>query len=289
MTTTYELTTGTREDYETVQACLVSDFISQISGAEVTNQLLGTGHIVSCMAIGSSFDNIAVTVHYDLDETKNYILSAAITSGGLKFTEESVVALWDTFMEVHTNLKHQYFVATEDAQRREREAAKLEKKRKENEKKTAGMKASAEKEIENLINNREKPVTKADEFYYTLGWLAKHIGTITAKMPDYLEEAFVKHFGDVERTIVDSTKVGPAGFTSQWRLSMEASLKKAENIPTTLTEYLNPTGKKLSKTSFIWTLIDDYGFKFGKKQDVEAIMNTIPDEYMPMFEAGMDA
>jgi seryl-tRNA synthetase len=200
-----------------------------------------------------------------------------------------MAALYDEFMEVHTNLKHQLFEATQEGQRRQSEERKLEKKRKENEKKMMGMKASAEKEIDNLINNREKKISKADEFYYTLGWLAKHVGTITAKMPDFLEASFVKHFGEVEHTVVDSTKVGPAGYTSQWRLSMEASLKKAENIPATLTDYLNPAGKKVSKTSFIWSLIDDYGFKFGKKQDTLDIMRCVPIEYVPMFNAGMNA
>ena len=288
MTTTYELTTGTREDYEEVQACLISDFIGQIYGAEVTNNFFGPGHIKSCMAIGSSFENLGVTVHYDLDETKNYILSTAIKCGSLKFTDESLVALYDTFMEVHSNLKHQYCVAIEAAQCREREEQKLEKKRKENEKKLASMKASAEKEMENLINNREH-VTEADEFYYALGWLTKHVGTITAKMPDYLESAFVKHFGDVEHTTVDSTKVGPAGYTSQWRLSMEASLKKAEKIPAMLAEYLSQNGKKVSKTSFVWSLVDDYGFKFGKKQDTAEITNRVPANYLHMFNSGMQA
>ena len=91
----------------------------------------------------------------------------------------------------------------------------MEKKRKDNEKKMAGMKAQAEKEFEKLVNSETK-ITKADEFT-ALGW-DKHVGTITAKMPDYLEPAFIKHFG--EHT-VDSTKVGPAGLSPQWHLSME--------------------------------------------------------------------
>ena len=287
--TTYELTTGTREDFNTVQTRMISDFISQVTGAEVSNTMLGTGKIVSCLNPCNTFESIIFTVHFDLDETKSYGAVAALSCGGLKFVDESMAALYDEFKEANENIKHQLFVATEEARRREKEAQKLEQKRKDNEKKMAGLKASAEKEIDNLINNREKKISKADEFYYTLGWLAKHVGTITAKMPDFLEAAFVKHFGDVEHTVVDSTKVGPAGYTSQWRLSMEASLKKAENVPATLTDYLNPAGKKVSKTSFIWSLIDDYGFKFGKKQDTLDIMRCVPIEYVPMFNAGMEA
>jgi hypothetical protein len=70
---------------------------------------------------------------------------------------------------------------------------------------------------------------------------------------------------------------------------MEASLVKAKEIPATLAQYLNPTGNKLSKTSFIWKLVDDYGFKFGKKQDTLDIMRCVPIEYVPMFNEGLKA
>jgi hypothetical protein len=70
---------------------------------------------------------------------------------------------------------------------------------------------------------------------------------------------------------------------------MEASLVKAKEIPATLTKYLNPTGKKLSKTSFIWKLVDDYGFKFGKQQDTLDIMRCVPIQYVPMFNEGLNA
>jgi hypothetical protein len=287
--TTYELTAGTREEFEEVKTQLISEFIQQVTGAEVDNQLLGHGSIVSCLNACNTLESLIFTVHYDLDETKNYGAAVALSSGSLKFVDMNLDTVWDDFVVAQYKLKSQYNKFVEDDRRREKEAQKLEKKRKENEKKMAGMKVSAEKEFNNLLDEAGKKVTETDEFYWTLGWLAKHVGTITAKMPDFLEAAFVKHFGDVEHTAVDSTKVGPAGYTSQWRLSMEASLVKAKEIPATLTQYLNPTGKKLSKTSFIWKLVDDYGFKFGKKQDTLDIMRCVPIEYVPMFNEGLKA
>jgi hypothetical protein len=282
---TYELTTGTREDFENVKTQLISDFIQQVTGAEVNNQLLGPGRIVSCLNACNTLESLIFTVHFDLDEIKNYGAAAALASGGLKFADELLVVLWDSFVEEQYKLKAQYNKAAEDDRRRHNEAQKLEKRRKDNEKKMAGMKAQAEKEFEKLVNTKTK-ITKANEFYYALGWLAKHAGTITAKMPDYLEPAFIKHFGEVEHTVVDSTKVGPAGFTSQWHLSMEASLVKAKEIPSILNEYLSQNGKKVSKTSFVWDLVDKYGFKFGKKQDTLDIMRCVPIEYVPAFNEG---
>ena len=286
--TTYELTTGTHEEFENVKTQLISDFIQQVTGAEVNNQLLGHGHIVSCLNACNTLESLIFTVHYDLDETKNYGAAVALSSGSLKFVDTSLDDIWDDFVVWQYKLKGQYNKVVEDNRRREKEEQKLEKKRKDNEKKMAGMKAQAEKEFEKLANSKAK-ITKADEFYYALGWLAKHVGTITAKMPDYLEPAFIKHFGDVEHTAVDSTKVGPAGFTSQWHLSMEASLVKAKEIPAMLNEYLSQNGKKVSKTSFVWDLVDKYGFKFGKEQDIVEIRKLVPNQYVDLFIEGCKA
>ena len=287
--TTYELTSGTREEFENVQAQMVSDFAAHVIGAEVYKHNTGYGRVVSCFASSHSFDSAVITVYFDeTNEEKNYLLSSVMTIASLVFTDTSLVELYNSFKEEQYKLKAQYNKAVEDVQRRQKEEAKLEKKRKDNEKKAAGMKAQAEKEFEKLASSKAK-IAKADEFYYALGWVAKHVGTITAKMPDYLEPAFIKHFGDVEHTVVDSTKVGPAGFTSQWHLSMEASLVKAKEIPAMLTEYLSQNGKKISKTSFVWDLVDKYGFKFGKKQDVVEILRCVPIEYVYFFNEGFQA
>ena len=285
---TYELTTGTREDFNNVQAQMISDFVQQITGAEVISNFFGSGHIVSCYNHNNNFEALSFTVQFGSNEPKRYGAYAAITSGGLAFADESVVDLWSSFMEEQYKLKHKFYEASEAAQMREAEQKKLDKKNKELAKKFEGLKASAERELNNLINNVSSKA-KADNFYYALGWLAAHVGTITAKMPDYLEKTFVRHFGNVEHTTVDSTKVGPAGYTSQWRLSMEASLVKVKEIPAMLNEYLSQNGKKVSKTSFVWDLIDKYGFKFGKKQDIVEILRCVPIEYVPMFNEGMKA
>jgi hypothetical protein len=289
---TYELTTGTREDFNNVQCQLINDFIQQIIGAEVTTDWRNphAGRVVPCLNPSNNFESVIASVYFDdTDETKSYGIVAAMNCGGLLFVDESMVALYDEFKKANENIKHQWFEATQEAQRRQKEEQKLEQKRKANEKKLEGLKVSAEKEFNNLLNDSGKKITETDEFYWTLGWLTSHVGTLSAKMPDFLEASFVKHFGDVEHTTVDSTKVGPAGYTSQWRLSMEASLVKAKEIPATLTKYLNPAGKKLSKTSFIWKLVDDFGFKFGKKQDALDIMRCVPIQYVPIFNEGMKA
>lgn len=141
MDTTYELTEGTREEFNNIQEQLISDFIQQITGAEGINQLLGTGKIVSCLNPSNNFESVIFTVHFDLDETKSYLASTSIATGSLKFTDESMVELYDSFMEVHTNLKHQLSDAEDEARRRQREAEKKAKQKEAQEKKKAEAKA----------------------------------------------------------------------------------------------------------------------------------------------------
>lgn len=291
--TTYELTiTSTGEDFFNARKQLIDEFRQQVIDAEVIADRFNPrpGRIVECYNASNNLEAIIVSVQFaDTDEIKKYGIGTALNCGGLKFVDESLKALYDECKETYYNINHVEYLAAQELQRIQKEEQKLEKQRKANEKKMEAMKASAEKEFNSLLDNAGKKTTEADDFYWTLGWLAAHVGTITAKMPDFLETSFIKHFGDVEHTTVDSTKVGPSGFTSQWRLSMEASLVKAKEIPATLSAYLNPAGKKLSKTFFVWSLVDDYGFKFGKKQDTLDIMRCVPIEYVPVFNEGLKA
>jgi catalase (peroxidase I) len=75
----------------------------------------------------------------------------------------------------------------------------------------------------------------------------------------------------------------------QWALSMKAAIsKKAVNlIPNYLTKYLSASGNAVSDTSFIWDLVDNYGFQFGKKQDIEKIKSHVPASGLASFEAGL--
>jgi hypothetical protein len=75
----------------------------------------------------------------------------------------------------------------------------------------------------------------------------------------------------------------------QWTFGFKATLKNPDSIPSTLTKYLSSTGKAIANTSFLWDLVTDYGFKFGKKQDTLDIMRCVPIQYVPMFNEGMKA
>jgi hypothetical protein len=138
------------------------------------------------------------------------------------------------------------------------------------------------------LGKREK-FDGTNEFFYSLGWIAKNCGTFSAALPDYLLPYFQKQFGlEYTPRVVDSQKKGPAGWTSQWATSMSATIKKKsmDKIPAYLDEYLNPNKTAITKTPFIWDLVADYGFQFGKTQDINKIKQSIPASCIESFEKG---
>ena len=144
MESTYELTEGTREEFNEVQAQLTADFAVKMLGAELHSDAVGSGYIKSCS--GSNMDTAIFEVAFESGEIKNYLAASIKTVRFLKFTDESVADLYDAFMEVHTNLKHQLFEAEDAARRREREAEKKAKQKEVQEKKKAEAEAKKKKE-----------------------------------------------------------------------------------------------------------------------------------------------
>lgn len=145
----YNFTINNKEDFDKVQTEIINDFISQLTNAEVTVNVnsVTTGRIVSCQNPCNTFETVIITVYFDdTDETKNYVLTAAINTGRMLFVDESIKALYDEFVEVNENIKHQLFVATTEARRREKEAQKkAEREAKQKEKKKEKSKAETEK------------------------------------------------------------------------------------------------------------------------------------------------
>jgi hypothetical protein len=145
---TYELTiNSTGEDFFNARRQLINDFIQQITGAEVTTDWRNprAGRIVYCYNPCNNVESDIASVYFDdTDETRSYGITAAINCGGMLFVDESLVALYDEFKKANDNIKHTEFLAAQEVQRREKEARKLEKRRKDNEKKQATNKAPAE-------------------------------------------------------------------------------------------------------------------------------------------------
>ena len=258
----------------------------------VKHKINGLGQLVAVKAPLNG-GSLYITVDFDTVGTKILALDMLMAHRLIDMPE----TLTDILLEAQTAFKED-FEAREQAQRlavrqereQAREATKKAAEDKKNEEKYEHTKAKAIKDFEALTKT-VTPISAADEFYYSLGWLAKHAGTVTAALPDYLESSFIGHFGSTEHCrVVDSKKRYPSGWTAQWAWSFTIPFKKPKQvgtIPAFLSDKLNPIGNKVSDTSFIWDLVDNYGFQFGKTQDIDKIRSHVPVSCLAAFEAGL--
>jgi hypothetical protein len=283
------LETNPHETYLEAEAVLVALLSEQILGAEVRTNNDGIGTVIN--SGGLTINNMIMTLAFSSDVTKCFAVEPII-SGKVFFSKfvdnTELFDAWKAINDFHTELTKQYNKIKAAELDAVREAKKQEAADKKASEKYEHQRAKALKDFEILANQEKAVVTEADAFYYSLGWLAKHATNVAAVLPDYLADAFKKYFGaDTPCRIVDSKHRGPAGWQAQWSWSFTISLKKPDLVPAFLSDKLNPSGKAVSKTSFVWDLVDTYGFKFGKEQDIDNIRAHIPSDYLASFEAGL--
>jgi hypothetical protein len=280
----------TKEVYLETEAELVKLLGEYIDKAPVSCKLYGNGKVVA--VTGNTLEDMIVDIAIVDDTTRRFSLLHIMNNTFVKFEDDSEInEIWNSAFEVHTNLTNAYRACEAKARQLAIEEAKKIETEKKAEEKYQKQKEKAVRDFDELLN-QARSLSAVDEFYFAIGWLTKHISKVSVAIPDYLQSAFEQHFGtDAEPYVVDSKKRTSGGFAFQWGIGMTARLKSKDlgPIPTILTPYLNPAGKALSNTSFIWDLIETYGFKFGKKQDSDLIRSKVPAKYIPSFEAGLTA
>lgn len=301
----------TYADYKDQWPVLVNDFNQELAAElklpiKFNHRIHGPGTITYLRAklIGSDLEVVATYENKkktpDIKELRQFLALDLVT---LSEEDEKLMldaqAMFKTACMERTqaiNAKCQ----EEAAQRRQREAElearrqaikkqqQLEKRKQKNEAKLEESKAVYIEKFKELLASKKAP-SVSDEFYYSLGWLAKHSGTVKAVVPDICEAEFVGYFGSDVPFTKTEYKVGPGGWISQWGKSFTASLVKVKTIPAYLEQYLNPKRNQITNSEYIKDLVDNYGFKFGKDQNLEAIRSSVPAEYRPHFEAGYAA
>lgn len=257
-----------------------------------THKIYGAGKIIELKFTENLEKPEMLMTFESAEKTVGLAYSIISKLGLLSFDEtdtETLQNLFEEYLIEWTKLDETRKAETKAKREAAIEAREAEKRAKAEAQKAEAFEQKKKRDIKDFEEKLKlsKPMSIASEFYISLGWLAKHTGTVSAALPDYLESTFVSHFGDVPRRVVDSQKKGPAGWTSQWTSSFALSLKKPDIIPAMFEQYLNPSRKALTDTSFVWELVDNYGFKFGKAQDLEAIRGCVPSDYISEFELGL--
>ena len=279
-----KLLTEDEQTYYNIEKTLINEFKNQVINKSMINKESESGLIVDLN--GKTFNQLFVCIKYEYCQ-KKYDLSTALKSKFLSFENSELHTLYTTYYNLHNEITNRYNeIKAEEAQRL-LEKQKLEEEQLKAEEAYERIKNNTIKSFENYINKEKTTNNYSSDFYYGLGWLVKNVKNITATLPDYLERAFRKHFGiDVPCRVTNSKHRGPSGYQSQWSWSFSLTLNNIEDIPSMFIEYLNPKKTAITNTSFIWDLIDTYNFKFGKTQDIDSIISSIPKEYQESFNLG---
>jgi len=287
--TEFDLENAKQAYYET-EAGLVVTISELVKEAEVVSTMYGTGTVVSTQ--GKTIDDIIIDVEFP-EVTKRFSLAHIISGNKFtKFTDENIYEIWNQVFNAHTNLTSAYKAVEQTMLQRQAEEKKKAEAEKKAEEKYQRQKAKALQDFDTLAKQANNTLSDADEFYYALGWLAKHVGSMTAILPDYLGPAFEKHFGtEAPKTLVDSRAKTSGGYAKQWSWEFKCTIKKLKEtvVPACIQHVTTDFSKGIHNTAFLWDLVYNYGFQFGKKQNIDEIKQTIPNSYMASFEAGLMA
>lgn len=279
-----------REDYLKAEKTLVILLGSCYIDAKASCAAYGTG-IVTSMS-GDTIDDMIIDIVFGT-EIKYFSLKHIMLHNFVKFENaDELTEVWNVAFELHNELTTKYKEAKRLAEETEKAAIKKAEADKKAEARYERLKEKSLKDFETLQNRPREAVTKADEFYYALGWLAKHMGALTAILPDYLGSAFEKHFGsEAPKTLIDGRAKTSGGYAKQWSWEFKCTIKKLKEtvVPACIQNVTTDFSKGIHNTSFLWDLVENYGFQFGKKQDESKIRATVPVQYLDMFEAGFAA
>ena len=243
--------------------------------------------LVKAIFASDDFDSVFCSVIYEEKEIM-YSLLVAYKAGTL-FYDDS------TIEETIELLKEGFEIRKKELRELELEKLKeAEKLRLQQEEEYKAQLAEAKRKIkiEKMVKKMDslKPTKlKITNYYEFIGWVARHLTSLTAEMPDYLENWFVKRFGNVPHKVIDSNRKTANGFTMKYSLSMCARFN--ENIPEIFKLKLsaNNQNKRIINTiGFVLDLKENYGFEFGTTQNVDQIMNLIPLEHKADFLKGYE-
>lgn len=261
--------------------------------AELSKELKGTFKVTSTRTnevgqairpkVCSYSDDIYADINYPTRQVtmslRRGLNASIVVDPEVRTIIEKYLAVTKESYEIYDAEEREAYRIKQEAERKAR-AEKLEQEKFEKRKQAALQKLNSLKP-EQTSKLFKTPMSQ----YEVLGWIAKHTKSIKASMPDYMENWFVRNFGqDSDRYVVDSTKRTSGGHPMQWSLSCKISFDS--EVPSILLNKVASNKKAIDSVAFVWDLVDNYGFTFGKTQDINLIKSEIPNQYLEDFERG---
>ena len=284
---TYE---PTADNFQDILKEVKGQIKATLKGKKITTAKQGEGEIVNFYSInitGVTKPNAIVVAKFDSGEASYMVNLTSKTDKGPKLEKAALVEL-ENYRELLLGLNELQKEYNDSVSAAHIEKMKQQIKEKVKvRKKEVNIKDKQEKVIKKLNQLLKTNDIEANDFYYELGWLASHTSRLYAAIPDYLENWFIRNFGsDAPKNVIDSRKKTSGGFAYQWAPGFSMHLKDTDNMPESLKLKLSDK-KTIYNTAFVFDLVTNYGFKFGKNQDIDQILDQIPDSKVESFMKGM--
>lgn len=274
---------------------MIIDIRKELVGAKVESSCLGQGVIIdfSELVISSVKSDIFATIKFN-NELKLMSMSQALSKHMTMQHQEVLEKYLNklTSLELKrcnrimskTDAKYEVYKAQRDARNQVIRARKAELARQ-------AKIAKILTKLDSIGKNKLSNVNLDSHFYSMLGWLAKNSKAVYASIPDFAEGWFKTRFGyNTKCSIVESRKKTAGGYLMKWKPSFAIYINDSNNMPQMIEALTcKSTSKIIADTEFIFSLVQDYGFKFSKSQDVESIRAKIPTNFINDFNTGFNA
>ena len=279
----------TSENVEEIKADIMQNFKNLLIGKTFKYKSLGissTGIVTDVVNFTNfrtaqalhNVDSISPIVktliqNSDTYSEKSFVIYVSIQSKATIFDDSTVQALnelSDTLLELSRFEKDKLL----------EERLKEEEERKENDRKRIEDKEKEKRLLheKNVMQSLMRTKTNAEcsDTYYSnaIKWLAENVTSIYACIPDFADRWFESQFGhEAVRTVIDTNRKTSGGYSMKWSPSFSVTVKSTENMPCELYEYFDGK-KKANNTQFVFDIVENYGFSFGKTQDIAKILSN---------------
>ena len=270
-----------------VKSALVRDLQVDCAGKFVTDKFWGRGKTYvnpNESSYGVSSGSASFTLHAIFDGNKTRTYTYPYSFGFLKDNEydPKLKSICEAYIEIADKLYPLFIKVDKISERKHKELME---------------KLKAEKRRENAearaVNKLKAIKVELDDADWSTayGWLAKHIGPLRVEVPASKEKRFISAFGaNALHTVIDDSRVTSGGYKMKFNWSVNIGLNgDLTNRPACLDQFLSEDKTHITSLNFVIDLVNNHGFNFAEKQDINEIRTFIANDDLIKFEQGYAA
>jgi hypothetical protein len=241
-----------------------------IAGKKVDHKKYGRGIIVGVKGVSKNVSDFSINILFENGLEKLMSLNIMLKQNLIQFIDPiDYEGLMELLSDVDIMCTKQLQIENQELEQKRA----IERQKREDEKLRLREEAHIERMKDNFNRGTQGNIKLSSA---AVEWIANNCSNIVAKLPSDLEKYFIKKFGSAASySVIDMNKKTSGGFKMQYTFSFSIHFKSLDDRPTELDRFFTTKGKKINNVELVSSLILNYGFKFGKEQDLEEIKKYI--------------